>query len=105
MLKVSIATQPRDNSRCDAFVCREMNIIKGQRFYNTTYNEYNRIVLYSVLYTYNGTIEASLMPFQTRSVLSATTGTGEVPFLVGDKLHRIVGIAVSKRQFPVSSSS
>ena len=46
--------------------CAEMNIIKGQRFYNTTYNEYNTIVLYSVLYTYNGTIEASLMPFQTR---------------------------------------
>lgn len=42
-----------------------MNIIKGQRFYNTTYNEYNTIVLYSVLYTYNRTIEASLMPFQT----------------------------------------
>lgn len=67
-----------------------MNIIKGQRFYNTTYNEYNRIVLYSVLYTYNGTIEASLMPFQTRSVLSATTGTREVPFLVGDKLHQTI---------------
>lgn len=45
--------------------CEQMNIIKGQRFYNTTYNEYNTIVLYSVLYTYNRTIEASLMPFQT----------------------------------------
>lgn len=43
-----------------------MNIIKRQRFYNTLYNEHGTIVLYSALYTHNGTIEASLMPFQTR---------------------------------------
>lgn len=48
------------------FCATQMNIIKGQRFYNTTYTM-NTIVrpLYSALYTYNRTIEASLMPFQT----------------------------------------
>lgn len=46
--------------------CEQMNIIKRQRFYNTPYNEHSTIVLYSALYTHNGTIEASLMPFQTR---------------------------------------
>lgn len=59
--------------------CAQMNIIKGQRFYNTTYNEYNTIVLYSVLYTYNRTIEASLMPFQTRRYQQNSGATAEEP--------------------------
>lgn len=51
--------------------CARDEYYKGQRFYNTAHNEYNTIVLYSVLYTYNRTIEASLMPFQTRPLSEA----------------------------------
>lgn len=54
-----------------------MNIIKGQRCpeYNP-YNEYNTIVCcIRALYTHNGTIEASLMPFQTRRYQERTPTT------------------------------